>query len=130
MTDSLSFAQLQELQALSAEQRYEYLLQQVVDSQQLWILVGDGGSVLLNSDGRDCVPVWPHQELADLHIEGDWADCQCQAIDLGTWQERWTKGLGADKLAVVGFVNEAEEGVIVSATEFDDDLLEAMQAED
>lgn len=126
MTQPLSFAHLQDLQEMNAEQRYTYLLAQANEQQQLWILVGDGGSVLLNSDGNDCVPVWPHEELAEQHIQGDWSDCTCMAISLEDWHVRWTNGLTADQLHIAGFISDDEEGVIVSASDFDDDLLAAL----
>ncbi|EAR11423.1 DUF2750 domain-containing protein [Reinekea blandensis] len=127
MTTPLSFSDQQNLLQLSADERYQYLLTQAIEQQQVWILVGEEGSVLLTNDGQDCIPVWPHEELAESHIQGDWADCRTMAIRLGVWQDRWTAGLTDDGIQVAGFVNDQEEGVIVSPQDFDDDLLSAMQ---
>lgn len=130
MEQSLSFAELQNLMQMSADQRYDYLLAQAKETQKLWILVGDGGSVLLSSEGQSYVPVWPHQVLAEAHIQDDWSDCDCLSISVEDWQLRWTEGLKEDKLYIAGFIDEAESGVIVSPDEFHEDLLANMQGDD
>lgn len=127
MTQPLSFADQQALLEMNSDERYQYLLAQVVEHEQLWILAGSEGSVLLSFEGNDCVPVWPHEEMAETHVQGDWADCRTMAISLADWQSRWTQGLTDDGFMVAGFVDDREEGVTVSAQEFHDDLLEAMQ---
>ncbi len=124
----LSFAELQDLQNLNAQARYDYLLAEAVKHQQLWILVGNGGSVLLSNDGQECVPVWPNEELAESHINEDWTDCSTLAISVDDWLVRWTEGLTEDKLSVACFIDEFEQGITVSAEEFHEDLLSRLEA--
>jgi hypothetical protein len=130
LAHSLSFQEIQELQTLNAQARYDYLLAQAAELQTLWILVGDGGSVLLSNSGQECVPVWPSEQLAESHINGDWEDCKCHAISVDDWLVRWTEGLTEDGFSVAGFIDEFEEGIIVSAEEFHDDLLAVMQEDE
>lgn len=123
LTDTLA-----ELENRSPEDRYNYLLEQAIEQQQLWILVDDGGSVLLTGEGGDCVPVWPHEEAVQPWITEDWSDCKPMAIALFDWQARWTKGLREDGYDVAVYPNLQEEAVTLSAEDFDDDLISAMSS--
>jgi hypothetical protein len=116
------------LETQSSQDRYDYLLEQIIENQEIWILVGDGGSVLLKSDGDECVPVWPHKEAATAWIKGDWSDCKTLSITLTDWQARWTKGLREDDYAVAIFPNQQEEGIVLTSEDFDDDIIAAMSA--
>lgn len=113
---------LAELEARTSEQRYSYLVEQVIASEQLWILTDNDGSVLLEEDGSGCVPVWPHKECAEENLNGDWADCKAVAIDKHRWQERWTPGLTEDGYLVAVFPDSEQECVVVTPAEFDDEI--------
>lgn len=123
MTETLSQLETQPPQA-----RYEFLLEQIIEQQEIWILVGDTGSVLLSNDGDECVPVWPNKEATLDWIKADWADCQPLSIPLGDWQSRWTKGLREDGFEVAVFPNQLEEAIVVSSEDFDDDIIAAMSS--
>jgi hypothetical protein len=104
------------------EQRLEYLVKEVVKQQKIWILTDKDGCVMLNSDDEDCAPVWPSEAFAQAWATGDWADCQAQDIDLKTWRTRWTYGLEGDNVSVAVFPSDDEEGLVISAQEFDQEL--------
>ena len=116
---------LNQLEYESSQTRYEYLLDEAVKNKQLWILTGETGSVLLNCEEAECVPVWPHEEAAKEWAKGDWADCNPHSVSLADWQARWTKGLRDDGFAIAMFPNVQEEALVLSAEEFDDDLIAA-----
>jgi hypothetical protein len=119
-------ADFEHLDKLDSQERYEYLVETVIEQQQVWILSDSKGFVLLNSDGEDCLPVWPHKECAEQWLTGDWKACQAEAIALDVWQSRWTVGLTGDKLVIAAFPNQLEEALVLDPSEFDDDLNEAM----
>ncbi|ATC96496.1 DUF2750 domain-containing protein [Pseudoalteromonas tunicata] len=104
------------------QQRYQYLLKEVVANNEIWILTDEHGCVMLNTDDEDCVPVWPNQEFAELWATGDWQDCQAQAITLQKWQTDWTNGLADDELALAVFPVPDKDGLIVYPDEFDFEL--------
>jgi len=113
---------INELMQMPSEQRYAYLLKEVVSSKEVWILTDEHGCVMLNSDDEDCVPVWPSQACAQYWASGDWSHCNPKAISLQDWLERWTSGLEGDDVAVAVFPNPNEEGLVVFPDVFDDDL--------
>ncbi|MFC3034573.1 DUF2750 domain-containing protein [Pseudoalteromonas fenneropenaei] len=108
------------------QQRYQFLLREVVANEELWILTDEHGCVMLNSDDEDCVPVWPNQEFAALWATGEWQDCTPQAISLKQWQQKWTDGLADDELAIAIFPLPDEDGLIVYPDEFDLALAQQM----
>lgn len=106
----------------SPEQRLEYLVKEVVKNQKVWILTDDDGCVMLNTDDEDCAPVWPSEDFAQAWATGDWVACKPKAIDLKTWRTRWTYGLEGDNVAIAVFPGEDEQGLVISAQEFDYEL--------
>ncbi|MBU0911004.1 DUF2750 domain-containing protein [Rheinheimera sp. 1928-s] len=127
MNYELTADDLNKLSLLDAEQRYDYFIQAVADLEKIWILVDEEGFVLVDADEERCIPVWPHAELAELWINGDWAQCQAQAIDIATWLDKWTAGLDGDELAIAVFPHAAEPGVVIGPEEFSETLIEATQ---
>lgn len=113
---------IQQVMQMSPDKRYTYLLEQAKVGQQLWILTDEHGSVMLNSEDEDCVPVWPDKALAEYWATEDWVDCKAKAISLSDWLDRWTPGLIDDDLYVVVCPNPAEDGLVVDPDMFDEDL--------
>lgn len=127
MNYELTADDLNKLSLLDAEQRYDYFIQAVADLEKIWILVDEEGFVLVDADDERCIPVWPHAEVAELWINGDWAQCQAQAVDIATWLDKWTNGLDGDELAIAVFPHAQEPGVVIGPEEFAETLIEATQ---
>lgn len=127
MNYELTADDLNRLSVLDAEQRYDYFIQAVADLEKIWILVDEEGFVLVDADEERCIPVWPHAELAEQWINGDWAQCQAQAVDIATWLDKWTSGLDGDELAIAVFPQAQEPGVVIGPEEFAETLIEATQ---
>lgn len=102
-----------------AEKRCQYTVKEIKNSKQVWILIDESGCVMLNTEDEDCVPVWPHQELAQAWATGEWEMCEAKSISLGQWRSRWTDGLTDDELFVVVFPSLEGEGVILYPDEFE-----------
>ncbi|MDP4943958.1 DUF2750 domain-containing protein [Alishewanella sp. SMS8] len=124
MEYQLSAEELARITALDAEQRYDYFIQAVADLQQIWILTDDEGFVLVSAEDERCIPVWPHLELAEQWIEGEWSNCQAQAVDLETWLSKWTEGLNGDELSIAVLPDADGPGVVVSPDEMAETLVD------
>jgi hypothetical protein len=110
---------------LSADERYDYFVAKAVENGEVWSLNSDEGWVEVTSDdGEQCLPLWPHPELAAEWITGEWADCTPTAIDLDTWITRWTPGLESDGTLLAVFPLSDEGGVVVAP----DELLSSMES--
>ena len=123
----LSADDVKKVVALDAEQRYEYLLNAMVDLEQVWILTDDEGFVVVTAGDERCIPIWPHAEIAQLWVDGEWVNFQPTAVDLSSFLDKWISGLEGDELMVAVFPHLDEAGIVLSPTELQEALLEAMQ---
>ncbi len=121
-TKPLEANQITTIMGYDADQRFKYLLKEVVANNTIWILTDTDGCVMLNTEDEDCVPVWPNQEFAQAWATGEWADCKAEEITLAKWHSHWTQGLEDDELAIVIFPNDNEEGLVVFPDELDFEL--------
>lgn len=110
---------LETIQKYNAEQLYSHFVNEAATHKQIWILTDEYGSVMLNTDDEDCVPVWPSKALAEAWATGEWSDCKAEAISLKKWHSRWTGGLEEDGFAVVICPIEEQDGLVVYPEELD-----------
>lgn len=126
MEYQLSTEELSRIVALDAEQRYDYFIQAVADLEEIWILTDEEGFVLVSAEEERCIPVWPHAELAEQWIEGEWQHCTAKAIDVKTWLDKWTSGLIGDDLAIAVLPDADGPGVVVMPDELAETLIDEM----
>jgi len=120
MTNEHDFkTEIQEILSANSQQRTDYFVEQVKHHQQVWILNDEDGAVMLTADDEDCIPVWPNQYSAELWRNEEWASCAATPISIATWLARWTKGMQNDDLSVAVFPIPGEDGLVVSADEFE-----------
>ena len=113
--------------ALPASQRDEHFIKQVADLQEVWSLRGAAGWVVAgDSQGRECVPVWPHSRYAQACAQGKWEGTEPASIPLDRWLEAWTPGIIRDGRAVAAFLTASDQGVVVSAERLRDDVQEEL----
>lgn len=125
MSDSIDAQQVKTIQQYAPQKRYNYLIEEVLKNQKIWLLVDEHGCVMLNTDDEDCVPVWPNKEFAQSWATEEWSHCTPEAIELDKWHEKWSRGLEEDELSVVVFPDENSEGLIFFPDEFDFELKKA-----
>lgn len=109
--------------AKNAENRLEYLIQQVIEHKEIWILTDEHGCVMLNTEDEDCIPVWPQEVFAEAWATQEWSHCKAEAISLKKWLSHWTPGLTDDELGIVIFPDDNQEGLIL----FPDELESMLQ---
>ncbi|KLN63228.1 DUF2750 domain-containing protein [Vibrio sp. VPAP30] len=119
---SLSNEQLETVNKMRPDERFNYCIKEIAKNRKVWILTDEHGCVMLNTEEEDCVPVWPHQEFAEQWATGDWEHCKAEPISTAKWFSRWTNGLEDDELSVVVFPNDNEEGVVLYPDEFEVEL--------
>lgn len=123
MTENANKPDLNTISKYNEEQLYAYFISEVVSEGQIWILVDEYGSVMLNTEDEDCVPVWPSLEMAQTWATAEWDNCKAEAISLDKWHKRWTGGLEEDGFAVVICPLEDREGLVI----YPEDLEKALQ---
>ena len=130
MSIQLDKETLTKIQSYGADKRCQYLVKQVAKLHQVWILKDEHGCVMLNSDDEDCVPIWPHKEVAEAWATDEWEHCQAEAIDLDTWLDRWTQGLLDDEIAIAVFPDTNSEGLVIYPDEFESLLSQSSHSND
>ena len=121
-TDKLSEQQITDISRQQPEQRLKFLVNQVVDNQQIWILTDEHGAVMLTTEDDDCIPVWPNEEFAQMWATGDWQGFEPKAINLKDWLNKWTPGLEEDELAIVVFPMTEDDGLVFEPYELADEI--------
>ncbi len=114
------------LSEMSAEERYDYLMEAIVENEQVWTLKSDEGMVLMSAEGAECLPIWPHAEFAKEWASGNWADCSPSSIDLDSWMARWLPGMEEDGYSLAIFPSANEEGIVITPRE----LREALEPQE
>lgn len=113
--------------SLTASERYSYLVKKVADAERLWSLGDASGWVLMSDDqGKELVPVWPHERYAEACATGTWAGAVPQPIELLKWMENWLPGLVRDGRQVAAFPTPENKGMVVSPSQMKDDLEEEL----
>ena len=107
-----------DLSKILPEQRLEYALGKMIETQGLWGLYGENGWVMLKADDDACFPIWPHEEFATAWVKNDFPDCQPKQIDFVEWLDMWLPGMKNNKTLVLVFpLGEDEEGIMLEADE-------------
>ncbi len=123
MSETLTTTQIEAINTMPAEQRYEYFISWATDKNPVWGLSSDDGWVILSDEGDEIFPVWPAAELASQWRKGEFSDCEPQAIEQQDWQEKWLPGMANDGLLAAICPDVEGDAIIVSAEE----LLENLQ---
>ncbi|HWS27964.1 MAG TPA: DUF2750 domain-containing protein, partial [Xanthomonadales bacterium] len=71
MTYALDRAQFERISSLSANARFEEFVSRSTLHQQLWGLRSANGWAVVDAEGDDCFPVWPHPDFAAAWAVGD-----------------------------------------------------------
>ncbi|NKF50914.1 DUF2750 domain-containing protein [Shewanella sp. WXL01] len=111
-----------ELVNATPEARYDYLVEQVKTTKQIWTLQDQDGCVMLTTEDEDCIPMWPSEETANLWAVDDWKNCEPLMIPLEEFQARWVRGMEDDDLFIAVFPVQEDLGVVVPPYEVDQRL--------
>ncbi|MDA9557307.1 DUF2750 domain-containing protein [Vibrio sp.] len=94
--------------------------------KKIWLLIDEHGSVLLNTEEEECVPVWPSEAHALQWATDEWEGFTAEPISVAKWKSRWTSGLEEDELAVVVYPDQEGEGLVLFPDEFEFELQKRM----
>lgn len=116
------FMSNKDLNKLTPDERYSYLVEQVKESQYIWTLQDSDGCVMLTTEEEDCIPMWPTEESAKQWAVDDWKDCTPLAIPLDEWLSRWVPGMLDDDLFVAVCPMLQDLGVVIPPYELEQHL--------
>lgn len=109
--------------ALPGPDRYDHFVKRVADWEEVWGLASEGGWVMAgDSDGRQCMPFWPHAAYAEAMAAEEWRDSRPKAIGLSEFLTKWLPGMAKDGLDVAVFPTPDQKGVVVDPLRLKRDL--------
>ena len=123
MSYSLDERALREALQLPADERYDYFVRQAVTHNEIWSLADGDEWVVLRADDQECLPVWPHPDMAATWAREDWAKCKPAVISLDVWLERWLPGMSDDDTCVAVMPDDEGESVVVDANELQQSMV-------
>jgi Protein of unknown function (DUF2750) len=123
MTYEMDEKQFETVIGLSAQERYEYFLEKVIEFKEVWSLRNDDGFVSMADDnGEECIPFWPHPDYARALATVSWSDCKPEVVSLDGFLEKWLVGMEKDKLNVTVFPAPGLKGAVVTPEHLKEDL--------
>jgi hypothetical protein len=114
--------EIQVVPGLPGPKRYEYFVKHTADENQIWSLWQGGWALARDSQGRELVPVWPHQIYAEACATKEWEGYAPQAISMDAWLERWIPGMIEDKRFAAVFPTPEDKGIVVEPRRLEADL--------
>lgn len=105
------------------QERFNLFFKAAAETHKIWLLIDEHGSVMLNTDDEECVPVWPSDEHALQWATGEWEGFTAEPISIAKWKSRWTRGLEEDELSLVVYPDQEGEGIILYPEEFEFELV-------
>ena len=114
---------------LSNEDKYDYFIDTVLESKEVWILRDEEGCASLESGADMVFPMWPKKEYSDSCISGEWAGYHSVSIGLDVFMERWLPGLLEDGIRL-NLLWMDGKGVEVAIADLLEDLKEELEDED
>lgn len=113
MTYELNQDQFNVVLALPDAKRFYHFISRIVDWKEVWSLKSEFGWATVESEGRVCVPFWPHPNYAVYFSKGDWHGYEPEVITLSAFTEKWLPGLKKDNNFVAVFPNQGMQGIVV-----------------
>lgn len=113
--------------ALSPADRYGYVVQLAVDTDEVWGLKNADGWVLAGDDDHDAFPLWPHPDFAAACALGDWQEAAAEPIGLGELIEDLLPILEEDGISVAVFPAPDGDSAVVKPADFRHDLEAEME---
>ncbi len=104
---------------LSDQERYEYLLNSISENSELWLLQARPGLFAMFEDknGQEYIPVWPNEDFASKYSEDDWNDYQAEPMGLAELYE-WVNELKEDEVLIAAFPNNKSQAIPLDPVEF------------
>ena len=92
-------------------------MEEVIADVKIWSFADGEGWMVLNADGEEFLPVWPHPDMAAAWAGDAHQGSVPKAIALPLWLERWAPGMQADGIMLAVCPGDDPDGVVISADE-------------
>lgn len=109
--------------ALSPEDRYDYLIAKAAEWEELWLIKdGDSYATMGESETQPLIPVWPEEAFARLFVVDEWSSYTVEPMEINDFLE-WLDTIFAKGYGVAGFPIPGKPGVVVTASDLKNHIL-------
>ena len=93
-----------DIDKLSDNERYEYLITSIEEKNEIWLLRANQGMYAIFEDKQEkqYIPVWPERKFALEFVNDSWEDYQPEAMSLKEFKT-WLYELKEDKFLIAAF---------------------------
>jgi len=116
---------IDEIEKLDCEERYEIFISIVAEEREIWVLVNEKNEFLkIHSEDHDFVylPVWPKAEFTQYHANSSPQKLVPKSISAPEFFAKWVPGLERDGLKVGVFPSRGTDIFIMEPSEIKSDL--------
>lgn len=88
---------------ISARECYESFIDEVLDTEVIWGLCAEEGWAVCDSndfEGRQAMPFWSNEKLAQALCVEDWSDYKATPIRFDEFIDAWLHGMHEDEVLV------------------------------
>jgi len=107
--------QFESVLSLPDRDRFFHFVSKICDWEEIWSIKTDDGWATVESEGRRCIPFWPHPDYAKYFASGDWQGYHPESISLENFINNWLPGMQKDSNYVAVFPNKDFQGTVVEA---------------
>jgi hypothetical protein len=125
MSYSLNEKELESVLRLKGPVRYEYFVKRVADWDAAWGLRNSSGwETVADNEGREMLPLWPHERFAQLCATDVWGNSIPTQMDLEQLVDGWVPELCAAGRLIAVFPLPNGPGIPVTPDRLKSDILE------
>ena len=107
---------MENLLAMSGEERFGYFVRKVADFEEVWSLFRDGWATAADDTGTLLAAFWPEEDLASVCAQESWVKYVPKSIPLEAFMHKWIPGMERDGVNVAVFPTPTGKGVVVTAS--------------
>lgn len=115
---SIDPTELETVLALPLEDRYEFFLDQVIETGKVWGLCGDAWAIIMDEEqGFQLFPVWSDEEFALANRQGDWIGYSAKEFSVAEFVEQLVPELKQANMHLAVFKSNKDNGFIADPTD-------------
>lgn len=125
---SIDPTEIATVMALPPEDRYEFFIDQVIETGTIWGLVKESWAMYYDeSQGFQLLPFWSDPAFAEANRQGEWADYELKQFNLHEFSLESANALKESNLNIAVFKSPQDNGQIVNPVDLQTLLIEKYQ---
>lgn len=118
VTEKLNDAVINQALGLSAEERQELVISYAEKANEIWVVQGAEGFIMLEDNDTVRLPLFPHHDLALRFVDENGITGTCVNIPLDEFTATWLPGLETNGVELVMFPTKSDaENLVMTAND-------------